>query len=186
MRTPGIFSIFPDMFRVRTDRRIAEVFGLRKIRADSQSNISERYPSGNGDNDFRLLADNEADGIHFEILDADQKTVTILANGRLVFARDKAASLAEFANFVAGSALAFDWGDGKVNNAGECIQLSLPRDVNSDNEWQCIRVGRVNYNDQGLWTTEADGGVDLDENRIMTENEYRSMHRIIDRDYGTM
>jgi len=57
----------------------------------------------------------------------------------------------------------FEWPDGKLNNAGEKIQLSMPGDVDTQGLRYWIRVDRVNYSDGSHpidadpWSTEPDG-----------------------------
>ena len=57
----------------------------------------------------------------------------------------------------------FEWPEGKLNNAGEKIQLSMPGDVDTLGLRQWIRVDRVNYSDGSHpddadpWPTEPDG-----------------------------
>jgi len=41
----------------------------------------------------------------------------------------------------------FEWDDGKLSNAGEKIQISMPGDVDTQLRRQWIRVDRVNYSD---------------------------------------
>ncbi|HCO96920.1 MAG TPA: hypothetical protein DIU00_23780, partial [Phycisphaerales bacterium] len=57
--------------------------------------------------------------------------------------------------------------DGSLSNAGESLELSMPGDVDKDNQRQYIRVDRVNYSDGShpencpgsidLWPVEPDG-----------------------------
>jgi len=57
----------------------------------------------------------------------------------------------------------FEWPAGKLNNAGEKIQLSMPGDVDTEGLRYWIRVDRVTYSDGSHpgdadpWPTEADG-----------------------------
>ena len=58
--------------------------------------------------------------------------------------------------------------DGKLNNAGDRVELGMPGDVDAFGELQYIRVDRVEYSDGlhpedcpgnvDLWPVEADGG----------------------------
>jgi len=57
----------------------------------------------------------------------------------------------------------FEWGDGKLSNGGEKVQLSKPGDEVEDNRYY-IRVDRVNYSDgfhpsfdEDPWPFETDG-----------------------------
>jgi hypothetical protein len=57
--------------------------------------------------------------------------------------------------------------DGKLNNAGESLELEMPGDVDSKGNRQYIRIDRISYSDGShpencpggvdLWPTEADG-----------------------------
>jgi len=57
----------------------------------------------------------------------------------------------------------FEWPAGKLNNAGEKIQFSMPGDVDLQGLRQWIRVDRVNYSDgshpidDDPWPAEPDG-----------------------------
>jgi len=70
----------------------------------------------------------------------------------------------------------FEWGDGRLNNAGEKVQLSKPGDQVEDKRYY-IRVDRVNYSDgshpsgEDLWPVEPDG-------------QGKSLMRIVPADYG--
>jgi hypothetical protein len=62
--------------------------------------------------------------------------------------------------------------DGKLDNGGEKLDLSMPNDPDPiTEEFEYIRVDRVNYNDKAPWPTTADGEGD-------------SLDRITDSDYG--
>jgi hypothetical protein len=60
---------------------------------------------------------------------------------------------------VPGGVQAFEWGSGRLNNAGEKVQLSMPGDVDAEGQRQWIRVDRVRYSD-GLHPDDFPGGVD--------------------------
>jgi hypothetical protein len=51
--------------------------------------------------------------------------------------------------------------DGKLSNAGESVELSMPADVDNQGERYYIRIDRVNYSDgsglDDLWPAEPDG-----------------------------
>ena len=57
----------------------------------------------------------------------------------------------------------FEWHDGKLDNGGEKIQLSMPGDVDTQFRRQWIRIDRVNYSDGSHpddtdpWPAEPDG-----------------------------
>jgi len=63
---------------------------------------------------------------------------------------------------AAGGVQIFEWGPGKLNNAGEKVQLSKPGDEVEGTRYY-IRVNRVNYSDgshpvgDDPWPTEPDG-----------------------------
>jgi hypothetical protein len=48
---------------------------------------------------------------------------------------------------VPAGVLVFEWPAGKLDNAGEKIQLSMPGDVDLQGRRQWIRVDRVTYSD---------------------------------------
>ena len=50
--------------------------------------------------------------------------------------------------------------DGKLNNAGEKLELSIPGDIDTTGERQYIRIDRVNYSD-GFHPENSPGGADL-------------------------
>jgi len=50
--------------------------------------------------------------------------------------------------------------DGKLNNAGERLQLSMPGDIDEGGERHYIRIDQVNYSD-GSHPEKCPGGVDL-------------------------
>jgi hypothetical protein len=68
--------------------------------------------------------------------------------------------------------------DGKLNNGGEKLELSMPGDVDEFGTRYYIRVDRVNYGDGShpedcpggvdLWPVEADGGGES-LNRLLTD-----------------
>jgi len=51
--------------------------------------------------------------------------------------------------------------DGKLSDAGESIELSMPGDVDNQGQRYYIRIERVNYSDgsalDDLWPAEPDG-----------------------------
>jgi hypothetical protein len=70
----------------------------------------------------------------------------------------------------------FEWGPGRLSNAGEKLQLSLPGDQVEDKRYY-IRIDRVNYSDgfhplgEDPWPLEPDG-------------YGKSLGRIVGADYG--
>ncbi|MHC4436443.1 MAG: lamin tail domain-containing protein, partial [Planctomycetota bacterium] len=91
--------------------------------------------------------------------------VTIPAGGFLLLAKNPAAFSWRYPNIPA--EIIFGPYDGKLSNAGERIQLSMPGDVDLAGERHYIRIDRVNYSDGShpencpglidLWPVDADG-----------------------------
>jgi hypothetical protein len=91
--------------------------------------------------------------------------VTLASGEYLLLVGDWAAFAAMY-NVPAGVQV-FEWGQGRLDNAGEKIQLSMPGDVDIEGRRQWIRVDRVNYSDgshpddtpgaNDPWPTQADG-----------------------------
>ena len=50
--------------------------------------------------------------------------------------------------------------DGRLNNAGESLELGMPGDVNREGIRQYIRIDRVNYSD-GSHPENCPGGIDI-------------------------
>ena len=76
----------------------------------------------------------------------------------------------------------FEWPAGKLNNAGEKIQLSMPGDLDtdpSDRNW--IRVDRVTYSD-GSHPDDTPG--DTDPWPVEPDGNGHSLSRINPADYG--
>ena len=102
------------------------------------------------------LAD-DSNGITFEF-----PLGTTMAPGEyLLLVKDLAAFDSAYPN-IAGSVQIFEWGTGRLNNAGEKLQLSKPGDQVEAVRYY-IRVDRVNYSDgshpvgEDPWPTEPDG-----------------------------
>jgi len=103
------------------------------------------------------------DGIEFTF-PADVP-VTIGAGGYLLVVKKPAAFSWRYPNVPAG--IIFGPYDGNLSNAGESLELSMPGDIDKDNQRQYIRIDRVNFSDGShpencpggidLWPTEADG-----------------------------
>ena len=103
------------------------------------------------------------DGIKFTF-PADAP-VTIPAGGYLLVAKKPAAFSWRYPAVPA--EIIFGPYDGRLNNAGESLELGMPGDVDKENVRQYIRVDRVNYSDGShpencpgsidLWPVEADG-----------------------------
>ena len=79
----------------------------------------------------------------------------------LLLCRSAPALLSEYA--VPNTTLIFEWGEGKLANSGEKIQLSMPGDVDALGTRYWIRIDRVNYSDgshppgNDPWPVSADG-----------------------------
>jgi hypothetical protein len=75
----------------------------------------------------------------------------------------------------------FEWGDGRLDNAGEKIQLSMPGDVDIEGRRYWIRVDRVNYSD-GSHTDGTPG--DADPWPVGADGTGYSLSRINPSEYG--
>jgi hypothetical protein len=96
------------------------------------------------------------DGVEFTF--PDDAAVTIPAGGYLVVVKNLAAFTWRYPSVPAGKILGPY--DGKLNNAGERVELGMPGDVDKYGERQYIRVDRVGYSD-GSHPEDSPGGVDL-------------------------
>jgi hypothetical protein len=91
--------------------------------------------------------------------------VTLESGEYLLLLEDSAAFAARY--YIPAGVQVFEWPDGKLDNAGEKIQLSMPGDVDLQGRRQWIRVDRVNYSDgshpddtpgaNDPWPVEPDG-----------------------------
>ena len=106
---------------------------------------------------WRLTDD---DGITYDF----PLNTTIPAGGYLLVVRSLAAFNSSYPGAPAG-VQKLEWVNGRLDNAGEKVELSLPGDVNpSTGSRYYIRVDRVNYSDGSHpvggdpWPTGADGG----------------------------
>jgi hypothetical protein len=102
------------------------------------------------------LAD-DSDGISF-----DFPLGTIMAPGEyLLLAKDKVAFDSAYPAAADGVQI-FEWGAGRLSNAGEKLQLSKPGDLLEEKRYY-IRTDRVNYSDgshpagEDPWPMEPDG-----------------------------
>jgi hypothetical protein len=97
------------------------------------------------------------DGIEFTF--PDNPPATIPAGGCLLVVREPAAFLWRYPAVPAG--LILGPYDGKLNNAGETLELSMPGDVDEQGKRHYIRADRVNYGDgsdpANPWPAEANG-----------------------------
>jgi len=71
--------------------------------------------------------------------------------------------------------------DGRLNNAGESLELGMPGDVDKEGVRQYIRVDRVNYSD-GSHPENCPGGIDLWP--VEADGEGMSLTRKVPTDYG--
>jgi hypothetical protein len=127
--------------------------------------------------DNELLVDvpwrfaDDSNGISF-----DFPLGTTMAPGQYLLLVKSLAAFDSAYSSVDDSVQIFEWGPGRLNNAGEKIQLSKPGDLLEGTRYY-IRVDRVNYSDgshpagEDLWPTEPDG-------------TGKSLMRIVPADYG--
>ncbi|MBN1818401.1 MAG: lamin tail domain-containing protein, partial [Sedimentisphaerales bacterium] len=91
------------------------------------------------------------DGIEFTF----PMNVTLSADEVLLLVRDEAAFRAHYTDVPSGTRI-FEWDSGRLDNAGEKIELSMA----GDQEWQqdryYIRVEQISYDDKALWPIGAD------------------------------
>ena len=80
---------------------------------------------------------------------------SVPANSRILLAKDPATFNSEYGT---PSVTVFGPYDGKLNNAGEDLELSKPGDPNLLGEIQYILVDRLKYESNNGWPIEADGG----------------------------
>jgi hypothetical protein len=112
---------------------------------------------------WRFTDDPDNPGIDFFF--PTDSPVTLEAGEYLLLVSDSAAFDARY-NIPAGVQV-FEWAEGKLDNAGEKIQISMPGDVDIEGRRYWIRVDRVNYSDGSHpddtpdavdpWPTEPDG-----------------------------
>ena len=108
---------------------------------------------------WRFTDDPDTPGIDFFF--DDYPPVTVEPGGRILLVKDMDAFNTEYA--APEGVPMFEWGDGKLNNAGERIQLSIPGDIDLEGTRYYIRIDRVSYSDgshpQGKdpWPAGADG-----------------------------
>jgi len=96
------------------------------------------------------------DGIEFTF--GADVPVTIPAGGYILVVKKPAAFSWRYPAVPAG--IIFGPYDGRLNNAGESLELGMPGDVDNDGVRQYIRVDRVNYSD-GSHPENCPGGIDL-------------------------
>jgi hypothetical protein len=96
------------------------------------------------------------DGIEFTF--PDDTPVTIPAGGHLLMVKDPEAFSWRYPGVAAEKI--FGSYDGRLSNAGEKLELSMPGDVDKYGERHYIRIDRVNYSD-GSHPEDSPGSVDL-------------------------
>ncbi len=150
------------------DARDTEYIELLNI-SDSAVTLAEYDNEQLIDVPWRLADD--SNGISF-----DFPLGTTMAPGEyLLLVKDLAAFDSAYPA-ASGGVQIFEWGTGRLNNAGEKIQLSKPGDQVEDTRYY-IRVDRVNYSDgshpvgDDPWPAEPDG-------------TGQSLTRIVPADYG--
>ncbi|MHC4132576.1 MAG: lamin tail domain-containing protein [Planctomycetota bacterium] len=127
------------------------------------------HPLGNGDAEFVELYNKTAatvylfdgegnpwkftdDGGIDYLFPAD---ANILAYSYAVLVKDQAAFNSEGYSAVPGSVQVFQWGDGKLNNAGEDIIIAMPGDLDGGIR-QYITIDHIEYSDDHPWPIEPD------------------------------
>ncbi len=83
--------------------------------------------------------------------------ITMAANERILLVKNIAAFNSEYGAPVGTQIL--QWLNGSLDNSGEKVEISMPGDVNGQNERQYIRIDRINYSD-GAHPENFDGITD--------------------------
>ena len=104
---------------------------------------------------WRFTDDPDNPGIEFFF--PSGPAVTLASGEYLLLVADLAAFEAAYG--APGGVQVFEWGDGRLSNGGEKIQLSMPGDVDIEGRRQWIRADRVNFSD-GAHPDDFSGGVD--------------------------
>ncbi|UCG56738.1 MAG: lamin tail domain-containing protein [Phycisphaerales bacterium] len=97
------------------------------------------------------------DGIEFTF--PDDPAAVIPASGYLLLVKDPAAFALKYSGAPSGVEILGPY-DGRLDNGGERVELSMPGDVDTLGTRYYIRVDRVNYSD-GSHPENCPGGVDL-------------------------
>ena len=82
---------------------------------------------------------------------------SISAHGYLLLVKNKANFKSWYPSVPTGVQL-LEWGDGRLNNGGEKIYISMPGDVDQLGQRHYIRVDMINYDNEAPWSLEPDGG----------------------------
>jgi hypothetical protein len=175
--TPGGENAYPKvgpvvineiMYNPATSDENAEYIELLNI-SDSVVTLAEFDNEQLIDVPWRFADD--SNGISF-----DFPLGTTMAPGEyLLLVKDKIVFESSYTSFPEEVQI-FEWGPGKLDNAGEKIQLSKPGDEFEGKRYY-IRVDRVNYSDgshpadEDIWPVEPDG-------------TGKSLNRLIPSDYG--
>ncbi|MBL7153244.1 MAG: lamin tail domain-containing protein, partial [Phycisphaerae bacterium] len=162
--TPGWANAYPKVGPIV----ISEIM-YNPISADQRQEYIELHNFGS--TAVTLYDSNEGepwmftDGIEYVF--PDYPGLTISAGGYVLIAKDIPAYINEYGVPPSGVMLLASYG-GRLSNAGEKLELSMPGDVDVYGERYYIRVDRVNYSDGShpgdapedvdLWPTEPDGG----------------------------
>ncbi|MEL0061654.1 MAG: hypothetical protein VW711_15970, partial [Verrucomicrobiales bacterium] len=128
------------------------------------------HPSSAGSPEYIELTNITDDGL---ILwdETDQRPWSFSSGITLIFPSDPVIQLAPGESMlVTSDALALydtyplpesiqvlEWQSGSLSNQGERLELSRPGDQDPLGAWHDLRVDRIQYEDDGLWPTRADG-----------------------------
>jgi len=177
VNTPGSENVYPKvgpvviseiMYNPASGNQDEEYIELLNI-SDSVVTLAEY--------DNELLVDvpwrfaDDSNGISFDF----PLGTTMAPSEYLLLVRNIAAFESAYSSVPDGVQI-FEWGDGRLSNAGEKLQLSKPGDQVEDTRYY-IRVDRVNYSDgshpagDDPWPVEPDGAG-------------KSLIRIVPSDYG--
>ena len=127
---------------------------------------------------WRFTDDPDNPGIEFFF--PTDSPVTLAAGEYLLLVSDSGALTARYD--IPASVQVFEWDTGKLDNAGEKIQLSMPGDVDTDpSRRRWIRVDRVNYSD-GSHPDDTPG--DTDPWPVEPDGIGHSLSRINPTEYG--
>jgi len=120
------------------------------------------------------------DGIEYTFSSSPVVTIPPYPHGYLLVVKDLTAFTARYGDMPSGVQVIGDY-DGRLSNAGERLQLSMPGDVDEFGTRYYIRIDRVNYSD-GSHPEDCPGGVDL----WPTEADGlgKSLSRKVSADYG--
>jgi hypothetical protein len=126
---------------------------------------------------WRFTDDPDNPGIEFFF--PTDPPLTLGADEYLLLVGDSDAFAAKYN--VPANVQVFEWGTGRLDNAGEKIQISMPGDVDLQGRRQWIRVDRINYSD-GSHPDDTPG--DSDPWPIEPDGTGYSLSRITPAEYG--